>query len=77
MSTTIETATALRPFRVDVPGEQIDDLPRRIAGTRWPSRSWSTTDPRAYRCRRTRYWLGEYDFGVSRGDATRCPSSRP
>ena len=31
-------ATAIRPFRVDVPQAELDDLRRRIAATRWPSR---------------------------------------
>src|SRR5215208_5518098 len=30
------TTDGIRPFRVHVPEEQIDDLRRRIAGTRWP-----------------------------------------
>ena len=32
MSTTVETATEIRPFQVEIPEEQIDDLRRRIAG---------------------------------------------
>ena len=28
---------AIRPFRVDVPEDQIDDLKRRVAQTRWPT----------------------------------------
>src|SRR4249920_1055569 len=38
MSTTVDTATDIRTFHVDVPQEQIDDLRRRIAATRWPSK---------------------------------------
>ena len=38
MSTTSTTATEIRPFHVDIPEEQIDDLRRRIAATRWPSK---------------------------------------
>jgi hypothetical protein len=30
--------TDIRAFRVDMPGEAIADLRRRIAATRWPSR---------------------------------------
>ena len=29
--------TDVRPFRIDVPQEALDDLRRRIASTRWPS----------------------------------------
>jgi pimeloyl-ACP methyl ester carboxylesterase len=35
---TIETATEIRPFHVEVPQEKLDDLRRRIAAARWPSR---------------------------------------
>ena len=31
------TADAIRPFRVDFPEEQLADLRRRIAATRWPN----------------------------------------
>ena len=30
--------SAIRPFRVDVPEEQLMDLRRRVAATRWPDR---------------------------------------
>ena len=35
MSTTVETAT---DFHVDIPQDKIDDLRRRIAATRWPTK---------------------------------------
>jgi hypothetical protein len=34
--TTIETATEIRPFQVEVPEKELADLRRRIAVTRWP-----------------------------------------
>jgi hypothetical protein len=34
----METHPAVRPFRVDVQQEDLDDLRRRIAATRWPSK---------------------------------------
>src|SRR5262249_30881036 len=34
----VETATAVRPFTVNVPEESLADLRRRIAATRWPSK---------------------------------------
>jgi hypothetical protein len=38
--TTLEqrTSSAIRPFRVAVPEEALDDLRRRLDATRWPSR---------------------------------------
>jgi pimeloyl-ACP methyl ester carboxylesterase len=38
MSTLLETHTDIRPFHVDIPDADLDDLHRRIAQTRWPSR---------------------------------------
>ncbi len=38
MSTTAETATAIRPFGAEFSEEQIGDLRGRIAATRWPSK---------------------------------------
>jgi hypothetical protein len=35
---TAATDAAVRPFRVDVPEEALDDLRRRIAATRWPEK---------------------------------------
>jgi pimeloyl-ACP methyl ester carboxylesterase len=66
MSTTVETASAIRPFRVQASG-QIDDLRRRIAATRWPSKE--LVDDRSQGVELaaaqalSRYWLDEYDFG--------------
>jgi hypothetical protein len=35
---TIETATEIRTFNFEITHEQTDDLRRRIAATRWPSK---------------------------------------
>ena len=37
MSSTVETASELRPFRVDIPEEELAELRRRVAAVRWPS----------------------------------------
>ena len=37
MSVTTD-ATAVRPFQLEIPREQLDDLRRRIEATRWPTR---------------------------------------
>ena len=42
MSSTIDTAVEIRPFHIEIPEEQIDDLRRRIAATRWPSKELVT-----------------------------------
>src|SRR5881392_1414321 len=38
MSTTVQTSTDIRPFRVDVPENELAELRDRIAATRWPSK---------------------------------------
>ena len=38
MSAQAPTATEIKPFNVEVSEEQIDDLRRRIAATRWPTK---------------------------------------
>src|SRR5215467_507634 len=67
MSTTVETAAAIRPFQVEFPEEQIDDLRRRIAATRWPSKELVDDRSQGVQLAATqalaRYWLDEYDFG--------------
>ena len=42
MSSTVETTNEIRPFQVDTPEEALEDLRRRIAATRWPSRELVT-----------------------------------
>jgi hypothetical protein len=67
MSTTVDTAAGIRPFQIDVADEQIDDLRRRIAATRWPSKE--LVDDRSQGVQLAtiqelaRYWANEYDFG--------------
>jgi pimeloyl-ACP methyl ester carboxylesterase len=64
---TIESATEIRPFHVDVPEEDLIDLRRRIAATRWPERETvadATQGVRLATMRElARYWGTEYDFG--------------
>ncbi len=67
MSTTAETATAIRPFRAAFSEEQVGDLRRRIAATRWPSRELVADRSQGVRLEALRalagYWGAEYDFG--------------
>jgi pimeloyl-ACP methyl ester carboxylesterase len=66
MSST-ETATEIRPFHLEIPEEQLDDLRRRIEATRLPSRE--LVDDRSQGVQLAtiqelaRYWVTEYDFG--------------
>jgi hypothetical protein len=57
---------AIRPFRVNVPEEQLVDLRRRIAATRWPDKETAADQsqgvPLAKLQELVRYWGGGYDW---------------
>ena len=63
---TIESATEIRPFIVDVPDTDLDDLRRRIAATRRPSKE--LVDDRSQGVQLAtlqelaRYWTTDYDW---------------
>jgi pimeloyl-ACP methyl ester carboxylesterase len=65
MSTT-DTATEIRSFQIAIPEEQIDDLRRRIAATRWPTRELVTDRSQGVQLgplqELARYWTAEYDW---------------
>ena len=65
MSTTVEAATEIRPFHVEIPEEQTADLRRRIAETRWSSRELDDSQgvQLAMLQELARYWANDYDFG--------------
>src|SRR6266540_5460078 len=60
-----EDAT-IRPFRVSVPEEDLADLRRRIAATRWPSRELVADRSQGVQLATirelARYWAAEYDW---------------
>jgi pimeloyl-ACP methyl ester carboxylesterase len=66
MSTTVETATDIRTFQVDVPQEQLDDLRRRIEATRLPSKELVEDRSQGVQLATiqelTRYWTSDYDW---------------
>jgi pimeloyl-ACP methyl ester carboxylesterase len=67
MSTTVALPTEIRPFQIDIPDEQIDDLRRRIAATRWPESETVADESQGVQLATmqelARYWANEYDFG--------------
>jgi pimeloyl-ACP methyl ester carboxylesterase len=66
MSTTAETATEIRTFHLEIPEEQIDDLRRRIAATRWPSKELVPDRSQGVQLEAlhelARYWATDYDW---------------
>jgi pimeloyl-ACP methyl ester carboxylesterase len=63
----VAAGTEIRPFTVEVPQAELEDLRRRIAATRWPERE--TVDDQSQGVQLAtiqelaRYWAEEYDFG--------------
>jgi pimeloyl-ACP methyl ester carboxylesterase len=64
---TVDTATEIRSFQIEIPEEQIDDLRRRIEATRWPTKELvgdrSQGVQLATMQELARYWVTDYDFG--------------
>src|SRR4051812_17242614 len=61
------SASGVRPFTVDVPDDQTDDLRARLRATRWPGREIVADASQGVQLRTTdelvRYWGGDYDMG--------------
>jgi pimeloyl-ACP methyl ester carboxylesterase len=64
---TVETATEIRPFHVEISAEQIDDLRRRIEATRWPTKELVKDRSQGVQLEAmqelARYWVTDYDLG--------------
>jgi pimeloyl-ACP methyl ester carboxylesterase len=64
--TSVETATEIRPFHVDIPEEAIEDLRRRIAAANWPQKEAVDDDsqgfPLALIQELAHYWATGYDW---------------
>jgi pimeloyl-ACP methyl ester carboxylesterase len=63
---TIETATEIRPFQLEIPEERLDDLHERIEATRWPTKE--LVDDRSQGVQLAtlqalaRFWITDYDW---------------
>jgi pimeloyl-ACP methyl ester carboxylesterase len=59
--------TSIHPFQVEIPQEALDDLQRRIAATRWPSKELVADRSQGVQLATTqelaRHWAEDYDFG--------------
>jgi pimeloyl-ACP methyl ester carboxylesterase len=66
MSSRPAVDTSIRAFRVDMPGDAIADLRRRIAATRWPTRELVTDRSQGVQLATlkelARYWATDYDW---------------
>lgn len=56
----------IRPFRIEIPQADLDDLRYRLGGTRWPARprvdDWSRGVPRDYLRRLAQYWADGFEW---------------
>jgi pimeloyl-ACP methyl ester carboxylesterase len=61
-----QTDSAIRPFRMEISAEALDDLRRRIAATRWPSRELVEDRSQGVQLAAiqevARYWMNDYDM---------------
>jgi pimeloyl-ACP methyl ester carboxylesterase len=64
---TVQTATDIRPFQLDIPEDELDELHRRLAAARWPSKELVPDRSQGVQLATiqelARYWATDYDFG--------------
>src|SRR5215217_265705 len=68
---------AIRPFRIEIPQADLDDLNARLARTRWPSTpldmTWSRGVPQDYLQGLARYWAQEFDWRAQEARLNELP----
>ncbi len=66
MSTTVDTGIDIRPFHVEIPEEELAELRRRIAATRWPSKELVADRSQGVQLATIQalasYWASDYDW---------------
>ncbi|WP_030171019.1 epoxide hydrolase family protein [Spirillospora albida] len=69
--------TEIRPFRIDVPEAQLDDLRERLARTRWgaplPGAAWERGVPVDYLRDLAEYWRTSYDWRGHEAELNKLP----
>jgi pimeloyl-ACP methyl ester carboxylesterase len=77
MSGTDRTDTEIRPFQVEVPQADLDDLHDRLARTRWPDElpgaGWSRGVPLGYLEELAAYWRHGYDWRANEARLNQLP----
>ena len=73
----MSSETEIHAFRLDMPGEAIADLRRRIAATRWPTRELVADRSQGVQLATiqelARYWATEYDWRACEGKLNALP----
>jgi pimeloyl-ACP methyl ester carboxylesterase len=66
MSSTVETTAEVRPFHIDIPDDELADLRRRLAATRWPDKETVADQSQGAQLAKmqelVRYWGTDYDW---------------
>ena len=66
MTSTVGEAAAVRPFHIEIPEDDLADLRRRIAATRWPSKELADDRSQGVQLATmrelARYWETDYDW---------------
>jgi pimeloyl-ACP methyl ester carboxylesterase len=74
---TVETATEIRPFQIDIPDDALEDLRRRIEATRLPSKELVEDRSQGVQLATIRklatYWATEYDWRKAEARLTALP----
>jgi pimeloyl-ACP methyl ester carboxylesterase len=67
----------MRPFRIEIPQTDLDDLRRRITATRWPDElpgvGWDRGVPLGYLKELADYWGSGYDWRAAETELNRYP----
>lgn len=67
----------MRPFEIDIPQSQLDDLKQRLAATRWPDEmpgvGWTRGVPLGYLKELAEYWRTQYDWRAAEAQLNQYP----
>jgi pimeloyl-ACP methyl ester carboxylesterase len=78
VSTTVDTGVEIRPFEIAFGEEALDDLRRRVAATRWPTKELVTDRSQGVQLATAQalaeYWLNEYDWGRNEARLNALPN---
>lgn len=77
MSSSVDTRADIRPFRIDIPQADVDDLRDRLRRTRWgaevPGQGWTRGVPVSYLKELTAYWAEEFDWRAQEARLNELP----
>ena len=73
----MNTDTEIRPYRIDIPAVDVDDLHHRLEHTRWPEQpagtGWSRGVPVDYLRELAHYWAHGYDWPTQQARLNEIP----